>query len=66
MSNDLLNAAQLAEKLGNKVGTLAYWRYMGQGPKFIKVGRSVRYRLADVDAWLNEQTRSQTGEVCSA
>ncbi|PQZ91680.1 excisionase [Arthrobacter sp. MYb227] len=66
MSEDLLNATQLAEKIGSTVGTLAYWRYVGQGPKFIKLGRLVRYRLADVDTWLNDQTRSQTGEVWSA
>lgn len=66
MSGDLLTPTQLAEKLGNPVGTLAYWRYMGQGPKFVKIGRNVRYRTSDVDAWLTAQTRSQTGEVISA
>lgn len=66
MSENLINAKQLAEKIGSTVGTLAYWRYMGKGPKFIKLGHSVRYRLADIDAWLTEQTCSQTGEVRSA
>lgn len=66
MSSDLLNPVQLAEKICITVGTLAHWRYTGQGPKFIKVGRNVRYRVSDIDAWLNAQTRSQTGEVYSA
>lgn len=66
MSENLINATQLAEKIGSTVGTLAYWRYMGKGPKFLKLGHSVRYRLADIDAWLTEQTCSQTGEVRSA
>lgn len=65
MSSDLLNAKQLAEKLGNSVGTLNYWRYMGQGPKFIKIGRNVRYRVSDVEAWLTEQTRQQTETACA-
>jgi predicted DNA-binding transcriptional regulator AlpA len=37
--------------------TLQAWRLLGRGPRFIKVGgRSVRYRLADVEAWLAGQT----------
>jgi predicted DNA-binding transcriptional regulator AlpA len=49
--------------------TLQAWRLLGRGPRFIKVGgRSVRYRLADVEAWLAAQTvtpaaDSQTGRV---
>lgn len=33
--------------------TLADWRCKGTGPAYIKVGRLVRYRLADLDAWMN-------------
>ncbi len=36
------------------VGTLTQWRYRGLGPKFLKVGRHVRYRREDVLAWLEE------------
>jgi excisionase family DNA binding protein len=36
--------------------TLEQWRSQGRGPKYIKVGRHVRYRWADVNAWLDEQT----------
>jgi predicted DNA-binding transcriptional regulator AlpA len=59
-------AHPVAERLGTTVGTLAYWRYMGKGPKFIKLGRSVRYRESDVNAWLDAQTREQTGERANA
>jgi hypothetical protein len=27
-------------------------RRMGRGPAYIRVGRSIRYRLKDLDAWL--------------
>ena len=37
--------------------TLQSWRYAGQGPRFIKIGRLVRYRVGDVDAYLRAQTR---------
>jgi hypothetical protein len=32
--------------------TLAQWRYLGKGPRFYKCGKHVRYRRADVIAWL--------------
>ncbi|MEM1383050.1 MAG: helix-turn-helix domain-containing protein [Pseudomonadota bacterium] len=31
----------------------------GDGPPYIKIGRSVRYRTSDIDAWLDDQ-RVQT------
>jgi predicted DNA-binding transcriptional regulator AlpA len=36
--------------------TLDQWRYLGKGPAYIKVGKHVRYRRADVEAWLAAQT----------
>lgn len=35
-------------------------RYEGTGPTFVKIGRTVRYRWSDVDAWVtaNEHTMS--------
>jgi len=41
-------------------GTLANWRYQGKGPRFIKVGRHVRYRRSDVEAWLELHVREST------
>jgi len=34
------------------VGTLRRWRAEGSGPPALRAGRTVRYRRADVDAWL--------------
>lgn len=42
------------------VGTLANWRYQGRGPRFVKVGRHVRYRRSDVEAWLERNAREST------
>jgi hypothetical protein len=33
------------------VKTLQHWRMKNQGPPFHKHGRSVRYRLSEVEAW---------------
>jgi predicted DNA-binding transcriptional regulator AlpA len=32
-------------------------RWEGTGPKFVKLGRHVRYRVSDVLAWIEEQER---------
>ena len=31
--------------------TLEQWRWQGRGPRFLKLGGRVLYRLADVDAY---------------
>jgi len=36
--------------------TATKWRARAEGPPFIKVGRLVRYRRADVEAWLVSRT----------
>lgn len=67
MTQESLNTPlELGMRLGKSPAVLAQWRYLGTGPKFIKIGRSVRYRASDVEAWLEAQTRQQTGERVSA
>jgi excisionase family DNA binding protein len=48
----LLTPAETAEKLRVSMRTLEYWRFSGRGPAFIRVGKRVRYRPADVEAFL--------------
>lgn len=50
---DLLTTDDLASYLAVPRQTLAYWRCRGDGPPFLKVGRHVRYRHADIEAWLD-------------
>lgn len=52
----LLKPAEAASFLLTSVGTLAQWRYLRRGPAYIKVGRSVAYRLSDLLDYV-EQTR---------
>lgn len=59
----LVDTKVAADFMDIKHLTLQNWRSTGKGPKFIKVGRSVRYRLSDLKAWLEAQTRNHTGEV---
>ena len=51
----LLRPGELSELLGVPVGTLANWRSARTGPPFVKVGRHVRYRTGDVDAWIADR-----------
>lgn len=60
----LLTPVQVSKWLGLSTGALAQKRYLGNGPQFVKLGgKSVRYVEADVAAWLDAQTRQQTGQV---
>lgn len=50
-----LSNEDLAEREGVSVNTVRYWRANGTGPRGFVVGRRVRYRLVDVEAWEQEQ-----------
>lgn len=47
-----LTERQVAEHLGLSVATLRAWRHRGKGPRFLRLGRSVRYLPADVDEFV--------------
>lgn len=54
------NASPVCTKIAARVigldhRTLEQWRYQGKGPAYLKVGRHVRYRPDDLDAWLQER-----------
>ena len=51
----LLTTEEAAEILNIKRYTLICWRSKNTrviGPAYIKVGRSVRYRVSDIEAWV--------------
>ena len=60
MTSEIMDARELGRRLAKSPAVLANMRYMGTGPKFVKVGRSVRYRSSDVEEWLDQQTRQQS------
>ena len=60
---DLLDEQAAARLLDNSPGTLSVWRSTGRyNLPFIKIGRNVRYRRADLEAWLEKRTR-ETGST---
>jgi excisionase family DNA binding protein len=48
----LLSIPELADYLGVTVGTVRTWRANRSGPRGIKIGRLVKYRVSDVELWL--------------
>ena len=60
MSITHLNQIELSRRWSISPRTLERWRWIGQGPRFLKIGGRVIYRLADIEAYEAEQLRSST------
>ena len=64
MKPQLLTTPQAADYLGGiKPNTLEGQRVRGEGVRFVKIGRLVRYRVEDLDAYLEGQTRYSTSQI---
>lgn len=51
----LLTTEDVAELCNVPIATVRKWRYEGTGPTACKLGRHVRYRREDVEAWISER-----------
>ena len=61
----LLDSVLASKLLDMDAGTLAQWRYLGRFTDelpWIKIGRNVRYREADVLAFITNNEMSFTGK----
>ncbi|MES9897474.1 MAG: helix-turn-helix domain-containing protein [Sedimenticola sp.] len=61
----LLTELEASEIIGFSKNTLRAWRVSGRTnkmtpPSFIKCGRAVRYRLSDLQAWMEGQITLRT------
>lgn len=56
-----LSVKDLAEREGVPVGTVYTWNSKRTGPRYMKIGKHVRYRLADVIAWENTRYAPNAG-----
>jgi predicted DNA-binding transcriptional regulator AlpA len=50
--NDLLTEAATAPLLRRKIKTLQQWRQLRRGPRYVKLGRSVLYPRAEIEAYI--------------
>jgi excisionase family DNA binding protein len=53
----LWSVEEVADYLGVPVRTLYQWRTKRCGPPGRRVGRFLRYRPEDIEAWLDSETR---------
>jgi predicted DNA-binding transcriptional regulator AlpA len=51
----LLNEHDVARITGLSVASVRRWRLLRQGPKYLKIGASVRYKPEDISAWLESR-----------
>jgi hypothetical protein len=51
-SRNLLTNDQAAAEIGLAPKTLSFWRCMGKGPAYVKLGGRVLYRRADLAAFI--------------
>lgn len=58
LSND-----DLATELNVPLSTVQKWRHYGTGPRAHKLGRHVRYRRSDVEAWLEQRVTPLTARA---
>jgi excisionase family DNA binding protein len=50
----LLKIVDLADYLGVSVETIYKWRSSGYGPRGAKMGKHLRWKFEDVEAWYEE------------
>lgn len=62
----LLKEEDAAPFAGLSVSTLQKKRVSGDGPPFVKIGRSVRYRPEDLEAYVAARVVGSTSEAIAA
>ncbi|MEH6809540.1 MAG: hypothetical protein V7651_11840 [Hyphomonas oceanitis] len=62
---ELIDTNELARRTGTGANTWAKRRMLGEphSPRWYSLGRSVRYRWSDVEAWLETRQRKSTSEA---
>lgn len=58
----MLKTKEAASYFGVTKATLESWRCHGGGPVFYKLGKAVRYRKEDLDAFINARRRTSTSQ----
>ena len=53
--DSLLNEHEVARITGLSVASVRRWRLLKQGPRYIKISSSGRYRPEDLAAWLDSR-----------
>jgi hypothetical protein len=62
----IMTVRETAAYLGLTKSTLDGWRCRGAGPIFLKLGKAVRYRVEDLDAFVAANVRTSTSSSSAA
>jgi hypothetical protein len=62
MTAQLLNQMELSDRWSISERTLEAWRWRRKGPKFLRIGGRIRYRIEDVVAFEVSRERDPTAE----
>lgn len=60
--SELLTVSEAANRLKLSESYLNKARLTGGGPRFVRLGRAIRYRGDDLDAWVQSQAAGSTSE----
>ncbi|KAB2671129.1 helix-turn-helix domain-containing protein [Ochrobactrum sp. LMG 5442] len=61
-----IRVKQAAAYLGLSKSTMDKLRHFGGGPRYFKLGRTVVYDTADLDAWRNERATTSTWDAANS
>jgi hypothetical protein len=53
---ELVTERQVSERWNVSLNTLRYWRSAGEGPPYVKIGRTVRYNVSALEKYLRRNT----------
>lgn len=59
--DEAVNAREAAEMIGKSPAALTQMRCRGNGPAYVKVGKTVMYRRRDVLDWLRVHVKRSAG-----
>jgi predicted DNA-binding transcriptional regulator AlpA len=62
LATAVLDTRAAADFLGVSARTLENFRVRGGGPRFVKIGGAVRYRVESLEAFLRQRERASTSD----
>jgi len=60
MEKVFLNQIELSRRWGISPRTLERWRWLGEGPAFVKLGGRVAYNMKEIESYEQSQGRTST------
>ncbi len=61
-SSNLYSEREAAQYLSLSPRTLQQWRWTGDGPRFVKLGRRVAYSIYELDEFIGARVRRSTAQ----